>query len=144
MQAPDAPLKTQKVMRECKLFALIRGIQHISAHFFDVLVGISDASDRLASVVHACASIGKSGCAKNATISDRRRQLCLSQSNPSWPLACSLLLQHALSKKKLSWSSQSRSCKSLQWTRCNTSFRPGALCARPTSLWALTSGGDPC
>jgi len=143
MKSVSRHRESQKVMRECKLFAQIMAIQHLSAHFRDVLVGISAASDSLAAGVQGSTTIGKSGRAKNATKSDRRRHLCLSQSNPSWPLAFSPLLQHVLSKKKLSWSSQSRSWKSLQWTRCNTSFRSGAFGARPP-LRAPFSGGRPC
>lgn len=135
--------KSQKVMRECKLFAPISAIKHLSAHFRDLLVGISAASDSLAAAVRRSTTIGKSGCAKNAAKSHRRRQLCLTQSKPSWPLACSQLLQRAHSKKKSSWSSQSRSCKSQQWTRCNSSIRSGANGTRPNPEAPL-SGGCPC
>ena len=140
----NKPEKRQKVMRECKLFAPQSLFQPIFAHFRDVLVGISDASSTLATVARFCVTIGKSGCATNATKSDRRRQLCLSLSNLSWPWACSPLSLLARSRKKLSWLSQSRSWKSPQRARCNTSVRSGAACSARPTLRALLSGGCPC
>lgn len=71
------------------------------------------------------------------------RQLCQLLLNLCWPSACSLLLQHVLSKKKLFLSSLSRSWKSQPRANTNSLDWPGADSPRPFTL-AARPRGAPC
>ena len=110
----------------------ICGNQLISAAGPNPLLGLAFRSVTVTSHVQSSVRNHWKACAKNTGLSDRRRQLCRTHSNLSWPLAFSHLLQLVLSRKKLSWSMSPWSWKKRQ---CRSSknfyFWPDATSVRP-------------
>ena len=111
-------------------------IQHITADQEIHPLGCQNRSVRVVKCVTWGVHSFYSDRAKNTVASDRRRQTCRS-SKCFWPLACSLQLQLAHSRKsqwKSLWLWKKKPWRSSKLLN----FRPGASGARPDSIWRLS------
>lgn len=109
----------------------ICGNQRISAAGPNPPLGLAFRSVTVTSFAHMDGRNHWKARAKNTGLSDRRRQLCRTHSNLSWPSACSPSLQLVLSRKKLSWSMSPWSWKKRQCRSSKNFHWPDVLSVRP-------------